>query len=56
MEFSKEELFFFPIRIKLHRLEFKYLSMNGLSKTSILVGKPLKVNKNTKKKIGNSFI
>ncbi|KAM3246825.1 hypothetical protein P3L10_008592 [Capsicum annuum] len=55
IEFTREELYTVPILVKLPGLEFKYLSPKGLSKIGSLIGKPLMVDINTKKKIGLSF-
>ncbi|WMV47060.1 hypothetical protein MTR67_040445 [Solanum verrucosum] len=55
MEFTWKELHTVPIWIKLPSLDFKYWSLKGLSKIGSLVGKPLMVDRNTKKKIGLNF-
>lgn len=56
MDFSREELYAVPIWVKLPRLDFRYWGPKGLSKIGGLIGKPLMVDRNTKKKIGLNFI
>lgn len=55
IDFSKEEMFFVPIWVKLPGQEFKYRSIKGLNKIGSLIGKPLLVDRHTKQKIDLSF-
>lgn len=55
MDFSKENLFYVPIWIKMPGLEFKYWSAKSLREIGSPVGKPLMVDKNTKQNMGLSF-
>ncbi|KAM3252600.1 hypothetical protein P3L10_006670 [Capsicum annuum] len=55
MDFTREELRTVPIWVKFPALNFKYWGPKGLSKIESLFGKPLMVDKNTKKKMGLNF-
>ncbi|XP_070024779.1 uncharacterized protein [Nicotiana sylvestris] len=55
MKFTREELYTVPIWIRLPGSDFKYWSPKGLSKIGSLVGKPLMIDNNTKKKTGLNF-
>lgn len=55
MEFSKEVLLTIPIWINLPGLDFRYRSGMNLSKIESLVRKPLKMDKQTEKKLGLSY-
>lgn len=55
IDFSKKQLLLVPIQIKLPRLEFKQWSAKGLRKINSLLGRSLKMDKNTEQKIGLCF-
>lgn len=55
MEFTRDEINMVSIWIRFPGLDFKYYSPKGLSKIGSLIGRPMIMDQNIKKKNGLNF-